>query len=152
MTALPLGWRCRAAVACLVVPIMVNSISFATVVRRLAQRPSKRFVRFDDEDLAGWVTTFLHRLPDPWYPTCLRRAAVLYHLLNRAGRDVRMYLGVQRPDTGEIDAHAWLVLNDEPYLEPSTTDPSQYKVIARFPEESPEDGDEREATLKPKGV
>jgi len=87
--------------------------------------------------MAHWVTGFLHRLPDPWYPTCLRRAAVLYHLLNHAGRALQMCLGVQRGDNGQVDAHAWLVLDGTPYLEPATTNPSQYKVIARFPEESP---------------
>ena len=69
---------------------------------------------------------------------------MLYHLLRRAGRPVHLCVGVQRGNAGQVDAHAWLVRGNELYLEPSTTNPRLYKVIARFPEDSKEvtvDGD-----------
>lgn len=46
-----------------------------------------------------------------------------------------MFLGVQRHKEGAIDAHAWLVNDGQPYLEPASSDLSSYKVIARFPED-----------------
>lgn len=132
---LSLPWRFRAGLACLVIPLLVNTTSFGRLARWLSGNRRNTSGNFDDRAAADWVTDFLYRLPDAWYPTCLRRSAVLYYLLRRSGRSVSMYLGVQRGSDGSIDAHAWLVNDGHPYLEPDTTNPAAYKVIARFPEE-----------------
>ena len=149
MTSLPLGLRCRAALACFVIPPLVNTVSFARLVRHLGKRGTIDRRDIDDDSIAEWVTAKLHRLPDPWYPTCLRRSAVLYYLLRRAGRSVSMYLGVQRGEEQGLHAHAWLVLNGSPHLEPQDTHPDQYKIIAKFPDEDADQAVEPETSLEP---
>jgi hypothetical protein len=135
VSSLPLIWRLRAGAACLFIPPLVNMTSFGRLARWLGASNRSRSADIDDQAAAEWVTDFLHRLPDSWYPTCLRRSAVLYYLLRRSGRPVQMWLGVQRNGDGSLDAHAWLVSDGQPYLEPGTSDPALYTVIARFPED-----------------
>jgi len=43
----------------------------------------------------------------PFRPTCLKKALVLYSLLNRRGFDVQVQLGAAR-DSGRLEAHAWV--------------------------------------------
>lgn len=136
MTAnVPFVWRLRAATACIVLPPLVRFVSLERLARWSTHELEATQDRIDPNMLAQWVTDFLHRLPRPWYPTCLRRTIVLYHLLRRAGLAVELWIGVQRSaESGAIAAHAWLVRDGEPYLEPDDTTPGQYRVIARFPE------------------
>jgi hypothetical protein len=54
----------------------------------------------------------------PLSATCLRRSAVLWWLLRRAGLDAQVVLGA-RKEEGRFEAHAWVeaggaVLNDRP--------------------------------------
>ena len=72
----------------------------------------------DDSALSAYVGRILRRLPPPWRYTCLRRSVVLYHLLRRAGRDVSLSIGVRKSGAGALQAHAWLVRDGAPYLEP----------------------------------
>lgn len=139
MTAgLPLGWRLRALALVLLVPPLVYVVSFARLVTWLegSARPAP-VAALDDAILARWVDRLLRRLPGPWHRTCLKRSAVLYHLLRRAGRPVELCIGVNRssqPAKGEIAAHAWLVRAGEPYLEAHPEHALSHVVIARFPE------------------
>jgi hypothetical protein len=91
-----------------------------------------------DDALARWVDALLRRWPPPWRYTCLKRAAVLYHLLRRAGRPVELRIGVRRAGGtgGALAAHAWLVRDGVPYLEPQSGQPSLHAVIVRLPEGS----------------
>ncbi len=84
--------------------------------------------------LVAEVDAWQWRLPWIWRSTCLKRASVLYALLRHAGNDIGMRIGVRRGDDGAFLAHAWLVRDGEPYLEPATGDPSTYRTIAEFPE------------------
>ncbi|MGH7548610.1 MAG: lasso peptide biosynthesis B2 protein [Gemmatimonadales bacterium] len=88
----------------------------------------------DDTSLARWVDGLLRRLRGPWRHTCLKRAAVLYHLLRRAGRPVELCIGVRRNGGGALAAHAWLVRDGIPYLEREPVAAQAHTVIARFPE------------------
>jgi len=51
---------------------------------------------------------------------CLRRSLVRYHYLRRAGLPVDLKFGAKfvagKPDR-EVTGHAWLTLNDHPYVE-----------------------------------
>ena len=139
MTAgLPLGWRLRAAALVLLVPPLVYVVSFARLASWLEGRGQPvPDAALDDTTLARWVDRLLRRLPGPWHRTCLKRSAVLYHLLRRAGRPVELYIGVHRqsePGKGTIAAHAWLVRGGEPYLEAHPEHASSHVVIARFPD------------------
>ncbi|MGH7537268.1 MAG: lasso peptide biosynthesis B2 protein [Gemmatimonadales bacterium] len=132
---LPLGWRLRATAAVVVLPPLLYVMSFSRLVGLLGRgglgRPARRL---DDVTLARWVDRLLRRLPGPWRRTCLKRSAVLYHLLRRAGRPVELWIGVQRGADNQVGAHAWLVHAGEPYLESEPDHARTHTVIARFPE------------------
>jgi hypothetical protein len=88
----------------------------------------------DDAALSACVAGILRRLPPPWRYTCLRRSVVLYHLLRRAGRDISLNIGVRKSGAGALQAHAWLVRDGVPYLEPDREEHRAFSVIATFPE------------------
>ena len=132
---LPLGWRVRATVAVMVVPPLLYAVSFARLAGWLGNaRGSQGDAPVDDRALASWVDRLLHHLPGPWRHTCLKRAAVLYYLLRRAGHPIGLWIGVQKSGVTPLRAHAWLVRGAEPYLEPHPDHPQRHTVIARFPE------------------
>lgn len=137
MSGIPLAWRLRAAATVAVVPPLVRFGSFgklATRLGRTASTPARDAAGLDDASLARWVDRLLHLLRGPWCYTCLRRSAVLYRLLTRAGRPVELLIGVRRDADSRVAAHAWLARDGAPYLEPDPAIPAQLTVIARFPE------------------
>lgn len=85
--------------------------------------------------LAAYVSQVLRRLPPPWRYTCLHRSLVLFHLLRRAGRPVGLHIGVRKND-GTLQAHAWLVHDGAPYLEPDANEHRAFQVISTFPDET----------------
>ncbi len=112
-------------------------VSFARVAAWLDTRsptPAAPARELDDATVARWVDRLLRWLPGPWHHSCLKRAAVLYHLLRRAGRPVELWIGVRRGPGSPLGAHAWLVRDGAPYLEPDPGVASAHTVIARFPE------------------
>jgi Transglutaminase-like superfamily len=134
---LPLRWRVEAAASAAVIPPLLRLSSFARLARWLGRGRAGRAARasLDDAALADWIDRLLGAAPGPWRKTCLRRAAVLYHLLRRAGRPVELWLGVKRND-GALAAHAWLVRDGRPYLEPDVEIALAHEPIARFPEKN----------------
>lgn len=62
---------------------------------------------------------------------CLPRALALYAEARRRGLAVRLVVGV-RLDAGEVASHAWLTLDDAPFLEVPETG-ARYRVIADLP-------------------
>lgn len=111
-------------------------VSFARVERLLSRAAKLRTTRAPtDADAANWVDAQLARLPSPWAYTCLRRAAVLYYLLESAGRGVSLCIGVRRDAAGALLAHAWLWRDDALYLEPARSGErvADFSEIARFP-------------------
>ena len=130
------GWKLRAAAASLVVPPLLELVSFARIERALRAlarlRPS---APLDDVAAARFVDRFMQRLPGPWGWTCLRRAAVIYNLLRSAGRNAELCIGVRREPDGSLHAHAWLLRDGELYLEPGRLPErvADFTVIARFP-------------------
>lgn len=132
---LPFGWRVRAAAAVLIVPPLLYLMSFARLAAWLGRSaPGQVEQGLDDATLARWVDGMLRRLPGPWHRTCLKRSAVLYHLLRRAGRPVELWIGVRHQDAANVAAHAWLVSDGKPYLESRPEHAGRHTVIARFPE------------------
>jgi Transglutaminase-like superfamily len=131
---LPLGWRLRATAAVILVPPLLYFVSFARVASWLGRSPGGTDQALDDAALARWVDRLLRRLPGLWHRTCLKRSAVLYYVLRRAGRPVELWIGVQKAGANPLAAHAWLVRHGEPYLESHPEHARAHTVIARFPE------------------
>ena len=138
MSGVPLGWRVRTAASAAVIPPLLSCVSFQWLASRLGRPPRRPAPRdtLDDAALASLVDRILRRLPGPWRHTCLRRSALLYHLLRRAGRPVELCVGVRRDPGGAFGAHAWLVREGEPYLEREPHPAAHHTIIARFPEHS----------------
>ncbi len=64
---------------------------------------------------------------------CLTRGVTLYRYLRRAGLDVELRFGLD-PRAGahaDADAHCWLALDGEPFLE--REDPTRFAVVWRLP-------------------
>lgn len=135
-TSLPWRWRVHAAASAAVIPPLLRWSSFARVAAWLGRTPSSptAAASLDDVALASWVDRLLYAAPPPWRYNCLGRAAVLYHVLRRAHRPVELWLGVRRDRGGAVAAHAWLVRDGRPYLEPNPDVVLAHEPIARFPE------------------
>ena len=134
---LPLLWRGRAVLGTILIPPLLEAVSFSRLANWLdggSGRTPRATGPFDDQFIAAWVSRVLRRLPGIWRHTCLRRATVLYYLLRKVGRPVELYIGVNRDPKGAVVAHAWLVRNGKPYLEDDPSHSDQYEVIACFPE------------------
>ena len=132
---LSLGWRLRATGAVLVVPPLLWFVSLSRVAAWVgsSSRAPSRAGSVDDAALAQWVDLLLGWLPGLWHRSCLKRATVLYGLLRRAGRPVELWIGVSRGRSHALAAHAWLVRDGVPYLEPDPQVPGAHSVIAQFP-------------------
>jgi Transglutaminase-like superfamily len=132
---LSLRWRLRVWRLLLTVPPLL----FVVPVNRLIGRLESRRVTYDNaptEALANAVDTWLRKLPWVWHWTCLKRATVLFTLLRRSGQPVQLHIGVKREPDKTFAAHAWLVRDGQPYLEPATSAFSTFQVITVFPEHS----------------
>lgn len=133
---MPLGWRVRALAAAAVVPALLAVVSFPRLERFLtAAARMRRGSAPDDQFAADWVDDTLGKLPGPWQRNCLRRASVLYYLLQSSGRAVELCIGVRKDERGVLLAHAWLVRDGAIYLEPTRNRDVawDFREIARFP-------------------
>jgi transglutaminase superfamily protein len=131
---LPLSWRIRAGVAALVIPPLIHIIPLHRLAARLGRRRADTATGPSDASAAAWIDAVLRHLPWPWHHTCLKRSAVLYHLLRRDGAPVELQLGVRRTPGGPLAAHAWLVRDGMPYLEEEPEHIAGFTPLARFPE------------------
>ncbi|MEO5824978.1 MAG: lasso peptide biosynthesis B2 protein [Gemmatimonadales bacterium] len=131
---LTLGWRVRAGITALVIPILLLVVPLDRLTSWLGRPLGRSSPQPSDGSVAVWIDQLLRRLPWPWRYTCLRRSAVLYHLLRRGGCAVDLCVGVRRDEVDALAAHAWLSLDGHPYLEAGSEVPHEFAVIARFPE------------------
>jgi hypothetical protein len=123
----------------LTIPPLLHVLPVNRLVQRLEkQRPAYHSPPADS--LARYVDDALHRLPGPWHWTCLKRASILYALLNRSGEPVQLHIGVKREADKTFAAHAWLVRDGQPYLEPPASAFATFRVITVFPERAIEPG------------
>lgn len=124
----------RALAACAILPPLVSIVSLARISALAERTPGRgRSAAPDEAALSEYVGQVLRRLPPPWRYTCLRRSVVLYYLLRRAGRPVALHIGVRKDGGGALAAHAWLVKDGVPYLEPDPAHSATFAEIARFP-------------------
>ena len=119
--ALSLRWRARAMFAAAAIPPLVHAIPLNRLSRWLS-RPGRRDDGLNDEHLAGWVDRVLLRAPFLWHYTCLKRGAVLFLLLRRAGRAVRLHIGV-RKDEQTLRARKLEQLGYVSMLDPARLEP-----------------------------
>ena len=124
----------RALAACAILPPLVSVLSLARISALAERAPGRgRSAAPDEVALSEYVGRVLRRLPPPWRYTCLRRGVVLYYLLRRTGRPVALHIGVRKDGAGALAAHAWLVKDGAPYLEPDPAHSAAFAEIARFP-------------------
>lgn len=138
---LPLGWKVKAGIATLTIPPLIHLVPLHRLARWLGGRRKASTTRqgVEDRRAAEWVDGVLRRLPWPWRRTCLKRSAVLYHLLRCQGVPVELRIGVRRNETGHLAAHAWLTRGGISYLEfageGERSEPvADFTEIACFPE------------------
>jgi len=130
---LSLRWRLRVWRLLLTVPPLL----FVMPVHRLINTLESRRISYENppiEALTNAVDTWLRQLPWVWRWTCLKRATVLFTLLRRSGQQVELHIGVKREADRTFAAHAWLVRDAQPYLEPATSAFATFQVITVFPE------------------
>jgi Transglutaminase-like superfamily len=128
-------WRIRATIAAIGLPPLIHLVSLDRIARWISLRPMPAVAdhSVDDPAISQWVDRVLHHLPPPWRHTCLRRALVLHYLVHRAGRPAELRIGVRRDDQNALAAHAWLVRDGAPYLEPSINHVETFQVLTAFP-------------------
>jgi Transglutaminase-like superfamily len=128
-------WSLRVAIAAIVMPLLLRTMSMERLVTSLGRRARVKTPSQQQQvRIAERVDRVLGWLPTPWERTCLTRSTILYHLLRRSGVPVQLCLGV-KPGPGGFAAHAWLESSGDLYLEP--VDAKSFKVIARFPALTP---------------
>lgn len=130
-------WKVRTVATVLVVPPLLHLVPLHRLARRLGRGRPRPGGAPPPSDLAEWTDRLLRRLPGPWHYSCLKRAAVLYSLLRRAGVAPELRVGVRRSATGALEAHAWLFRDGRPYLEPGEEHLDTFQLLASFPESAP---------------
>jgi len=127
-------WRLRATLAAVLLAPLVYLVSLDRLTGWVERRRAAANAdRVWDVALAEWVDRVLGALPGPWRRTCLKRALVLQYLVRRAGGSAQLQVGVRRDAAGELKAHAWLVRDGRPYLEPGKDESGTFQVLATFP-------------------
>ncbi len=114
-------------------PVLLHVAAINKLVARLGRR-NRAYTNPPISDLADEIEAWQRRLPWPWRFTCLKRATILYALLKRSGEDVQLQIGVKRDPDRTIAAHAWLMRNGQPYLEPTGSAFETFQVITEFPD------------------
>ena len=132
-----LRWKLRTLAAALLIPPLLYLLPLHRLAPRLGRGRPRPAGAPPVQDLAEWVDRLLRRLPPPWRWTCLKRAAVLYALLRKAGVELELRIGVRRDPAGSLAGHAWLVREGHPFLEQGDEHLGAFQVIASFPESTP---------------
>ena len=125
----------RIAAFLMVFPVLVRTFPIQRVVDVLTPRPTQvRPTRpRPDVERVQWAVDRLYmRRPLRSYGPCLRRTLTLYYFVTRLGYPVKVALGAYVRD-GQLQAHAWLTLDGQPFLERGTVE--QYAVMAEWPRE-----------------
>jgi len=78
------------------------------------------------------VDGLLRRAPWLLYGPCLLRSLTLYYFCTRLGYPVRINFGVRERPDGQLDAHGWLGLDDNSFMEPGAPEET-YTLIWRLP-------------------
>ena len=129
-----LSWRFRTVAAALVIPPLLHVWSLERLSQRLAtcSRHGIAAAAPPPDSTAWRVDRVLTVLPWPWRRTCLKRATTLFYLLRLSGYPVELRVGVRREKGDKLEAHAWLTLRGEPFLEPPSADVPTFSPIATF--------------------
>jgi hypothetical protein len=108
----------RVALVVGVARVAIWILPFASA-RRLVERISPRVDSVPVKTLMWAVTATSRFVPAA---SCLVQAAAAQALLTRAGYKSRMEIGVRRDDPGGVQAHAWVVCEDQIVIGGATAD------------------------------
>lgn len=134
------------AALALVLPVGLRGLSLPRLFLLLTPRPLQRKLSNAAQfayinKLVKFTDYVLNRNFGPLRQNCLRRSLLLYVFLRRIGVDVDVCMGVTRAsltvDTSVanvLDGHAWLLRDDQPFLEPCEPLPDLYTVTYRYPD------------------
>lgn len=84
------------------------------------------------ERVVDYIDRLLRVYPASPKGNCLPRALVLYSFARRYGFPVQFRCGVRRVEKS-LEGHAWVTLDDAPFLEP-TNRCQQFSVTLAFPD------------------
>lgn len=125
-----------------VLPALIRFLSLPRLMQLLTPKHNKihknlelhklRIVKFTDY--------ILNRNFLIWKKTCLKRSLILYHFLRKLGLNIQICFGVRYKkdytnDVAEkdIEGHAWLLWNDEIFLEKDIKAVKSYLTTYSFP-------------------
>lgn len=99
----------------------------------LTSSPENEFI----QDVNYYCFRMFRMFPANPKGNCLPRSLILYWFARQCGFPVRFHCGVRWMNES-LDGHAWLTLNDVPFLEPKNLEEEGYHETYSFPERSTE--------------
>jgi len=107
----------------LLLPGKIRRLSLPDLLNQID--PGISSVTRDDvllEKTAGFTDSLLKYRVFQHYGICLLRSLILFKFLRLQGWPVEIHFGVRKTGEGEADitGHSWLVLEDQPFLEPES--------------------------------
>lgn len=108
----------RIGILVLEIRLLLKFMSLPRVLSMLEPLSVKPCDEEGTEDSLYYIDRWLGLFPYNPKGNCFPRSLALYRIARRAGYPVAFHCGV-RKEGGKLDGHAWLMLDDRPFHEPS---------------------------------
>lgn len=130
----------------MVLPLFFKFLSLTELMKLFTPRDLKVYKNIDIEKSKDKIVKFTDYILNCnfWKSKnfCLKRAIVLYYLLRNLGINVHICFGVKyngnspgKSSKDELTGHAWLLYNENIFLERNTEVTKTYKMTYSFPSE-----------------
>ena len=126
-------------------PALIRFLSLPRLMQLLTPKHNKIHKNLELQKLriVKFTDYILNRNFLIWKKTCLKRSLILYHFLRKLGLNIQICFGVRYKkdytnDVAEkdIEGHAWLLWNDEIFLEKDIKAVKSYLTTYSFPNDS----------------
>ena len=126
-----------------VLPALIRFLSLPRLMQLLTPKHNKIHKNLELQKLriVKFTDYILNRNFLIWKKTCLKRSLILYHFLRKLGLNIQICFGVRYKkhytyDLAEkdIEGHAWLLWNDEIFLEDDIKAVKTYIVTYCYPD------------------